>query len=92
VLETLGVLIIWSREIKIRAERRVGQLLREMERAEQRRTAKAGRPKKASSGAEAFPRLKDFGLSENQSADWQQLAAIPSRNLCGPWTPSRPLN
>lgn len=65
-------------EIKLRAERRAGELLREMPKNEGVRL----------SGRDAFgghvevppketPTLSDLGISKNQSSTWQQLAALP---------------
>jgi hypothetical protein len=70
-------LIIWASEIKVRAERKAGELLRAMASTGQRRTGMDGRPAKATSIDVAFPKLKDLGVSQDQSTDWQQLAAIP---------------
>lgn len=69
-------MIAWATEIKLRAERRTGELLRETAATGQRRVAANGRPAKASSVNEAFRKLKDLGISEDQSSDWQKLAAI----------------
>jgi hypothetical protein len=72
-------MIGWATEIKVRAERRTGELLRE--------TAKhpgfpgPGRGKKTpSSCGEGVlpPKLKELGISHDQSSDWQQLAEIPA--------------
>lgn len=52
-------------EIRLRAERRMGQLLREMEKLK-------GRPEKASRDV----RLSDLGVSYNQASKWQKLAKI----------------
>jgi hypothetical protein len=65
-------MILWATEIKLRAERRTGELLRE--------TAKSGARHargKTSSRTEVLPILKKMGISEDQSSDWQKLAAIP---------------
>ena len=53
-------------EIRLRAERRAGQLLAEMDKLK-------GRPAKAS-GATT---LSDLGISRDQSSNWQKLASIP---------------
>src|SRR3954464_5379765 len=53
-------------EIRLRAERRAGQLLRDMEKLK-------GRPGKASSAT----MLSDLGISYDQSSNWQQLADVP---------------
>lgn len=59
-------------EIRLRAERRCGQLLQQMEKA------KGGQPKNPSQHAStsAAP-LADLGISHSQSSRWQKLAAIP---------------
>ena len=59
-------LVEWATEIKVRAERRAGELLHETGLLE-------GRPKKASTDT----RLSDLGISYDQSSRWQKLAAIP---------------
>jgi hypothetical protein len=71
-------LITWASEIKLRAERRTGELLREIEKptGDQYggRHSKDGRRAPPS---KSQPRLKDLGISHDQSSDWQKLAAIP---------------
>lgn len=52
-------------EIRLRAERRAGQLLRDMEKLR-------GRPEKASPATT----LSDLGVSRDQSSKWQKLASI----------------
>jgi hypothetical protein len=54
-------------EIRIRPERRSGELLKEIERA------KRGRPEKMSSATT----FSDFGISRDQSSRRQKLAAVP---------------
>jgi hypothetical protein len=56
-------------EIRIRAERRVGQLLKRPG------AIKEGRPKKLS-GEAIVSKLSDLGISLDQSSQWQKLAAI----------------
>jgi hypothetical protein len=53
-------------EIRLRAERKCGELLRAMDKLK-------GRPEKASSDV----RLSDLGISHNQSSQWQKLAGVP---------------
>ncbi|MFZ0731188.1 MAG: YifB family Mg chelatase-like AAA ATPase [Candidatus Sulfotelmatobacter sp.] len=57
-------------EIRLRAERRAGQLLVEMRRTGQRQAKDRGRPTKLS-GISTLPQL---GLTRDQSSKWQQLA------------------
>ena len=59
-------------EIRIRAERRAGELLRDM--AEKGEREAAGRPEKRSQGVTI--RLEDIGVSKMQSHRWQKLAAL----------------
>jgi hypothetical protein len=68
-------------EIRLRAERRAGQLLFEMEKNPGRRGE--GRPRKdgtkvtRSSRASAYPpKLEDIGVSKDQSSKWQRLALL----------------
>jgi hypothetical protein len=61
-------------EIRLRAERKAGKLLREM-RAKGERSSGHGNHKAESH--DVIPQLRDFGISPKQSADWQKLADIP---------------
>jgi hypothetical protein len=68
-------------EIRLRAERRAGQLLLEMEKNPGRRGE--GRPRKdgtkitRSSRTTAYPpKLEDIGVSKDQSSKWQRLALL----------------
>ena len=58
-------------EIRLRAERRAGELLAAMDKA------KGGRPSKTPAATEGVSTLKDLGISEKQSSTWQRLAAVP---------------
>jgi hypothetical protein len=75
-------MLVWVREIKLRAERRAGELLRETERAAGSRKQLAGR--NSSGGTirlppeKTTPKLKDLGITKRQSANWQQLANVPA--------------
>ena len=70
-------MVYWANEIKLRAERRSGQLLNDLAKTHQRQ--RRGRPKKNSVGDEILlsKQINEFGITHNQSADWQQLAAMP---------------
>ena len=67
------------REIRIRAERKTGQLLREAARNGER-VASGGGDKK-SSRANRLDKLSDHGISKDQSSDWQKLATIPNKRF-----------
>ena len=59
-------------EIRLRAERKAGELLRSAEKA------KGGRPKTSGANpAVSAPTLRELGVSEDQSRNWQRLAAVP---------------
>ena len=60
-------------EIRLRAERRAGELLKETARVGQRQTR--GNNKKLKSLGTTS--LSDYGISRNQSSDWQKLADVP---------------
>jgi hypothetical protein len=63
-------------EIRLRAERRAGQLLGEMEKARGARGSGSNQHKLRSHDTRA-PKLLDLGISHDQSSRWQKLAAIP---------------
>jgi len=75
--------------IRLRAERRLGELLREMKAAHERqdgRTAGPGRGKsKGVARDDAFssspPSLKKLGITRDQSSKYQQLAQIPLQSF-----------
>jgi N6-adenosine-specific RNA methylase IME4 len=64
-------------EIRMRAERRAGELLREMEKNKgggERGVGRRGR--NAVAANDRIPRLSDLGVSKTQSSRWQQLANL----------------
>jgi protein gp37 len=68
-------LITQATEIRMRAERRAGELLREMAERKERDTGKGNRNPVLKSQA-ATPKLADLGVSKTQSSRWQKLAAL----------------
>lgn len=63
-------------EIKIRAERRLGELLREMPKQDGGDAARAR--SHAVTEDELPPTLEDLGIERMQSHRWQQVAAVPA--------------
>lgn len=61
-------------EIRLRAERHAGRLLKEMKRKGERQ--KPGEYQKSGTAILA-PTLAGLGISADQSSQWQQLAAVP---------------
>jgi len=57
-------------EIRLRAERRIGELLAE--------TVQRGRPKTSS---EVMFKLRDLGITPNQSSKWQLVATLPEEEF-----------
>ncbi len=70
-------MIEWVTEIKVRAERRAGELLAEMEKA------RGVRMNGGNTGGPTMlppvnaPKLADLGISKNESSRWKKLAAVP---------------
>jgi hypothetical protein len=62
-------------EIRLRAERKAGQLLRQMEKN------KGGRPAKTGGDELPVSTLSDAKISKAQSSRWQQLADIPQTDF-----------
>lgn len=71
-------LVEWATEIKVRAERRAGEMLAEMATNGQR--ARQGGDRRGESKSDAAT-LKDLGVSRDQSSRWQKLAATPNGGL-----------
>jgi hypothetical protein len=66
-------------EIRMVAERRAGELLREMEKNKGARRQGIGRRgKNAVAPSDHVPKLADLGVSKTQSSKWQKLAALPA--------------
>lgn len=71
-------LVQYATEIKVRAERRCGELLANTERAKPTDNLKRG-PK--SNDATTGPTLSDIGLTRDESSRYQQLAAMPDEHF-----------
>ncbi len=65
-------------EVRIRAERKAGELLRDMKQNGQRH--KQGGDRKSKSGS-ATLKVAELGVTRDQSSKWQQLAAIPAEEF-----------
>lgn len=64
-------LVEWATEIKVRAERKAGEMLAEMPKHT------GGRPPKTNDIVSSVSKLADIGISPKQSERWQKLAAVP---------------
>lgn len=63
-------LVEWATEIKVRAERKAGQMLAE--------TVQHGGDRKSESASKSqAATLTDLGINKSQSSRWQKLAAVP---------------
>lgn len=75
-------LIQWATEIKVRAERKAGELLRQSADSGERFPAGGPRDKQAESHGETRPAtLEELGIRKDQSARWQQLASMSEEHF-----------
>jgi hypothetical protein len=65
-------------EIRLRAERKAGVILRDMAAKEERAS---GRGDHKAESPRGIPQLSDLGISPKQSSQWQKLAEIPAREF-----------
>jgi hypothetical protein len=72
-------LIVQATDIKLRAERRVGELLHEM--AERGERAGQGQGNGKGRTPQPLPTLDVLGVSKTQSSRWQDLAAMPAQEF-----------
>jgi N6-adenosine-specific RNA methylase IME4 len=74
-----STLITQATDIRMRAERRAGELLIEMaERKERREHSQRSR---GATSKKLPPKLSDLGISKTQSSRWQKLAALETANF-----------
>lgn len=68
-------MVQWATEIKVRAERRCGEMLRDSAETGQRSTG--GKP----SHDATVTKLSDLGITRDQSSRYQKLAAMPAEHF-----------
>lgn len=70
-------------EIKIRAERRAGELIKVMPKSKGAATPKRTSPEPTRSHDEiaSAPSLKDMGIDHNQASRWQSIASVPEEDF-----------
>lgn len=71
-------LIEWATELKVRAERKAGQLLAEMPKATG--TLLSGNSPRSHDATTANT-LEDMGINKSQSSRWQKLASVPDEQF-----------
>jgi hypothetical protein len=78
-------LIQYATEIKVRAERKAGEMLAQSNKATGGQYAGNGRPivdgQATRPATDAAPRLADMGISKDQSARWQSLAGMSDEHF-----------
>jgi hypothetical protein len=67
--------------IRIRAERKGGELLRRMRERGERDAGRGGDRRSPSARTRVIPNLADMGISYDQSSRWQQLSEVPQEEF-----------
>lgn len=70
-----------AHEIRMRAERLTGKLLKEMKISGERVPGKGGNRKSPSHDATVKTKLSDLGITRDQASKWQKLAAVPKERI-----------
>jgi hypothetical protein len=79
-------LIVQATDIRLRAERGAGAMLKEMaECGERQRPGDDPQGRNSRAARPLPPRLGDFGISKSQSSNWQMLADIPADEFEATW-------
>jgi N6-adenosine-specific RNA methylase IME4 len=73
-------LITQATEIRMRAERKAGELLTAMAARKERHAGKAAKGSRVATPTDA-PKLADLGINKSQSSRWQKLAALPTEKF-----------
>jgi N6-adenosine-specific RNA methylase IME4 len=73
-------LVMQATKIRLRAERKAGELLAEMKERGERDNGK-GNSNPALKSQRATSKLSDLGVSKTQSSNWQKLARIPEEKF-----------
>lgn len=77
-------MISWATEIKVRAERRWGQLRLESEKAKGVRfngRDDQGKPRRSHDETAEAPTLVELGISKSQSSRWQKIGAMSEEHF-----------
>ncbi|WP_426343093.1 hypothetical protein ACN9MU_16595 [Pseudoduganella sp. R-32] len=76
-------MIQWATEIKVRAERKAGEMLRDAADRGERATnvGNVNQHTRVSHDTTPTPTLSDIGITRDQSSRWQQLAAMPDEHF-----------
>ena len=75
-------LILWATEIKVRAERKAGEMLKQSAESGERVTHRDSRwGDSESQHATRKPTLDDIGVTKDQSARWQSLASMSDEHF-----------
>jgi hypothetical protein len=77
--------IQYAVEIRVRAERRIGEMLREMAESGARQSGKV--PPNRQSSDTTVQSLADLGISKDHASQWQTLASIPEKDF-EQWIPA----
>lgn len=74
-------MVQWATEIKVRAERRCGEMLRDSVDTGQRDPGGRGRRIESHDATQRPPTLSDLGITRDQSSRYQKLAAMPAEHF-----------